>query len=83
MHMESSGLLSLFLLMVRSLEMNMQISQGRSMAEGESTSGDHLVQLPAQSMFSYNTLLRASSGWVLSISKDGDSTASLSNLCSV
>lgn len=34
--------------------------------------GDCLVQTPAQSRISKGWLLRAGSGWVLSMSKDGD-----------
>lgn len=63
-----------------SLEITVQISQGHSLAEGGGTSGD-LVQLPAQSRFTYSRLLGALSGWVFDIAKDGDSTVSLSNLC--
>lgn len=39
----------------------------------EGRSGDHL----GQSSFSYSKFLRATSCWVLSISKDGDAATSL------
>lgn len=38
------------------------------------------VQPPSQSTFSWRRLLRAMSWWVLNLSKDGDSTASLRNV---
>lgn len=47
----------------------------------EGTSGDYPVQYPAQSSISESRLLRAVSTQVLSVSGDGDSTASLGKLC--
>jgi len=40
----------------------------------EGTSAGHLLQLPCSCRATYSQLLRAMSRWVLSISKDGDST---------
>lgn len=49
------------------------------------TSKDHLVQPPCSSRFSYSRLHRIMSGWVLSVSRVGEYTASLGYLfqCSV
>ena len=46
----------------------------------EGTSGSLLFNLHAQSRVSYSRLLKVMLSWVLNISKDGDSTAPLSNL---
>jgi len=48
-------------------------------------SGDHLVQPPCRSRVTYSRLHRTVSRWVLSISREGDSTTSLGSLfqCSV
>ena len=46
----------------------------------EVISGDHLVQLPAQSRVSYYMLPRTTSSWALNISNDRNYTTTLSNL---
>lgn len=45
------------------------------------TSRCHVVQHPCSSKVTYRWLLRTVSRWLLQISKDEDSTTSLSNLC--
>jgi len=47
----------------------------------EGTSGDDLVQAPCRSRVTYSRLHRTLSRWGLSISREGDSTTSLGNLC--
>lgn len=46
----------------------------------EGTSGDHLVQLPAQNWVNQSSLPSTVCSWLLNISKDGDSMPSLVNL---
>jgi len=46
----------------------------------EGTSGDCLVRSRCLQQGHLQQVLRAVSGWVLTVSKDGDSTASLGNL---
>jgi len=46
----------------------------------EGTSGGHLVQPPCSSRIAHSRLPRITSRWILSISKNGDSTAPLSHL---
>jgi len=47
----------------------------------ERTSESQLVQAPCSSRTTYSQLPRTVSRWLLNISKEGDSTASLGNLC--
>ena len=47
----------------------------------EGTSGGHLVQAPCSSRATWSRLPRTTSRWLLSISKDGNSTTPLGNLC--
>ena len=47
----------------------------------EGTSGGPLVQPPCSGRATYSSLPRTVSRWLLNMSKDGDSTVSLGNLC--
>ena len=47
----------------------------------EETTEGHLVQTPCSTRATYSQLSRTMSRWFWNISKEGDSTTSLSNLC--
>lgn len=49
-------------------------------SRSDRTSRDHLVQPALQSRCSYSRLVRATSSYMFSFSKDGESTSSLGNL---